>query len=143
MSEYEQGRSGGFLRGAEGGNGRGGEPDVSRGREGPYGTSHWGKDYGNARRMNDTWYGSGRGPKGYIRPDERLREEISEQLMSARHIDSSEVTVEVRQGKVILAGTVPERWMKHAIEDTADGCPGVQDIENNIRVNREGTDDGR
>jgi hypothetical protein len=76
----------------------------------------------------------GRGPKGYQRSDERLREDISERIMQAYHIDSSEVTVEVRGGKVVLEGTVPDRRMKHAIEDLADAAPGVQDIENRIRV---------
>jgi hypothetical protein len=76
------------------------------------------------------------GPKGYQRSDERLREVISERLMEARDIDSSEVTVAVSGAKVVLEGTVPERRMKHAIEDLADACPGVQDIENRIRVQR-------
>ncbi|HVC30384.1 MAG TPA: BON domain-containing protein [Steroidobacteraceae bacterium] len=76
------------------------------------------------------------GPKGYQRSDERLREDISERLMQARYIDSSDVTVEVAGAKVVLAGTVPERRMKHAIEDLVDACPGVQDIDNRIRVGR-------
>ena len=76
------------------------------------------------------------GPKGYQRSDERLREDISERLMEARHIDSSDVTVQVSGAKVVLEGTVPERRMKHAIEDLVDACPGVQDIENRIRVKR-------
>jgi hypothetical protein len=76
------------------------------------------------------------GPKGYQRSDERLREDISERLMEARYIDSSDVTVEVSGAKVVLEGTVPERRMKHAIEDLVDACPGVQDIENRIRVTR-------
>jgi hypothetical protein len=75
-----------------------------------------------------------RGPKGYQRTDERLREDISERLMYATHIDSSEVTVAVTGGKVTLEGTVPERHMKHAIEDLVDECPGIQDIDNRVRV---------
>jgi len=54
--------------------------------------------------------------------------------MEAYDIDSSEVTVEVQGAKVILEGTVPSRHMKHAIEDLVDACPGVQDIENKVRV---------
>jgi hypothetical protein len=54
--------------------------------------------------------------------------------MQAAHIDSSEVTVNVVGGKVTLEGTVPDRYMKHSIEDLADQCPGVQDIDNRIRV---------
>lgn len=74
------------------------------------------------------------GPKGYQRSDQRMREDICDELMKTGHIDSSEVTVEVTAAKAILAGTVPERWMKHAIEDLADHCPGVQDVENRICV---------
>lgn len=74
------------------------------------------------------------GPKGYQRSDARIREDLCERLMRARHIDSSEVTVEVANGKVTLEGTVPQRGMKHAIEDMADACLGVQDIDNRIRV---------
>jgi osmotically-inducible protein OsmY len=75
-----------------------------------------------------------RGPRGYQRSDERLKEDISERLMQSEHVDSSDVTVNVVAGKVTLEGTVPSRYMKHDIEDLADGCPGVQDIENKIRV---------
>ncbi len=74
------------------------------------------------------------GPKGYQRTDERIREEICDALMQIDHIDSSEVTVEVAAAKVTLDGTVPERWMKHQIEDLADACPGVQDVDNRIRI---------
>ncbi len=76
------------------------------------------------------------GPKGYTRSDERLREDISERLMMADSIDSSEVTVSVKDCKVVLEGTVPTRYMKHAIEDLVDAAPGVQDIDNRIRVER-------
>jgi hypothetical protein len=74
------------------------------------------------------------GPKGYQRSDERLREDISERLFGAYHIDSSEVTLEVTGGKVTLEGLVPSRHMKHAIEDMVDACPGVVEIDNRIRV---------
>jgi hypothetical protein len=75
-----------------------------------------------------------RGPKGYTRSDERIQDDISERLWRAEYIDSSEVTVAVENGVVKLTGTVPERWMRHAIEDVVDSCMGVQDLENNIRV---------
>lgn len=77
-----------------------------------------------------------RGPKGYQRSDDRLREDISERLMLSHDVDSSDVTVTVQNGKVTLEGTVPDRYMKHYIEDLADACPGVQDVDNRIRVVR-------
>jgi hypothetical protein len=77
-----------------------------------------------------------RGPKGYQRSDERIREDLSDRLMQSMHIDSSDVSVEVAKGKVTLDGTVPERRMKYAIEDLAESCGGVQDVDNRIRVQR-------
>jgi osmotically-inducible protein OsmY len=77
-----------------------------------------------------------RGPKGYRRSDERIREDICERLLYDPEIDSSEVTVEVSGGKVVLEGSVTERRMKHAIEDVAAACRGVVDIENRIKVLR-------
>ena len=59
--------------------------------------------------------------------------------MQSPTIDSSEVTVEVAQGIVSLQGTVPERYMKHAIEDLVDSCLGVKDIDNRVRVQRDDT----
>jgi BON domain len=74
------------------------------------------------------------GPKGYQRSDERLKEDISERLMESHYIDCSDVSVDVRGAKVVLEGTVPSRHMKHAIEDLVDACPGVQEIDNRVRV---------
>jgi osmotically-inducible protein OsmY len=79
-----------------------------------------------------------RGPKGWQRSDERVKEDICERLYHEASIDSSEVTVDVSSGNVSLAGTVPDRRMKHAVEDLIDACPGVKDIDNRIRVQRLG-----
>lgn len=106
------------------------EPDWRAGRRHPLGEGSAEPDWRSAERRYPP------GPKGYQRSDERLREDISERLLEARYIDSSDVTVEVSGAKVVLEGTVPERRMKHAIEDLVDACPGVQDIENRIRVRR-------
>jgi hypothetical protein len=124
------GRGGPGFTGGYYGFGRGTpEPDWRAGRRYPLGDDERGiePDWRTERRYPP-------GPKGYQRSDERLREDISERLMEARYIDSSDVTVAVSGAKVVLEGTVPERRMKHAIEDLADACPGVQDIENRIRV---------
>lgn len=112
-----------------------------------YGQSQYGQpQYGQpqyGRRPSYNPYGGypetrarrfGSGPKGYQRSDERLKEDISERLMESHYIDSSDVSVEVRGAKVVLEGTVPSRQMKHAIEDLVDVCPGVQDIDNRVRV---------
>ena len=75
-----------------------------------------------------------RGPKGYRRSDERIEDDIAARLWNDRFIDSSDVAMRVRDGVVTLEGTVPERWMKHAIEDIAVHCRGTREVENRIRV---------
>jgi osmotically-inducible protein OsmY len=76
------------------------------------------------------------GPKGFRRADDRLLDDIAERLMYADDIDSSDVTVGVKDAKVTLDGTVPERWMRYAVDDIAESVIGVQDVENNVRVRR-------
>jgi hypothetical protein len=49
-------------------------------------------------------------------------------------VDVAEVTVQVRDGFVAVEGTVVDRRMKHAIEDRVDGCVGVRDVDNRIKV---------
>jgi len=112
------------------------------GEEQPYGNERqgWGWRAGGGER-GGRMGGSmqfNRGPKGYQRSDERLREEICERLIQAGDIDSSDVTVTVSNCRVTLEGTVPDRYMKHEIEDLVDAAPGVQDIDNRIRVERRG-----
>ena len=77
-----------------------------------------------------------RGPKNYQRSDDRIYEVLAERLMDSAHLDTSDVTVTVRDATVTLEGTVPERWMKHAIENIAVTSWGVVDVENLIRVPR-------
>jgi len=82
-----------------------------------------------------------RGPKNYRRSDERIREDICERLMQS-DVDASDVTVSVVDGRVTLDGTVPERHMKHRIEDIAEGSFGVTDVDNSLRVSRGGWGSG-
>jgi hypothetical protein len=79
---------------------------------------------------------SRRGPKNYRRSDERIREDVCECLWRDPDIDAGDVSVEVEAGVVRLEGTVPVRRMKHRIEDVAADCPGVNDVENRIRIAR-------
>jgi hypothetical protein len=85
-------------------------------------------------------HGGARGPKNYRRSDERIREDICDALIAAMHLDASDVTVDVTEGVVTLEGIVPERRMKHAIEDVAASVRGIREVENRIRVVRGGAD---
>lgn len=81
-------------------------------------------------------------PKGYTRSDERIREDICEQLAYSG-LDVSDVEVKVDNATITLEGTVSSRSIKHAIEDRVDNCLGVKDIHNRIRVQREHDAAGR
>lgn len=76
---------------------------------------------------------AGKGPKGYMRSDERIREEICE-LISDGHIDASEIEVQVRDGEVTLTGMVSERRVKRMAEEAVEGARGVKDVNNQIKV---------
>ncbi len=78
----------------------------------------------------------GRGPKGWQRSDDRIREDISERLADHPDVDASEIEIEVRQGEVILKGSVDDRHAKRMAEDIAENVSGVRDVQNQIRVSR-------
>jgi osmotically-inducible protein OsmY len=78
----------------------------------------------------------GRGPKGYTRSDERLRETICERLTDDPRIDASEIEVDVEQQKVTLRGSVSDRYTKYAVEELVENT-GAREIENELRVRRQ------
>ena len=78
----------------------------------------------------------GRGPKGYRRSDERIREEICDLLSDDRSVDASEIVVEVRDGEVTLTGQVPSREQKHHARECVEHVRGVNDVFNQLRVAR-------
>ena len=77
---------------------------------------------------------AGRGPKGYTRSDERIREDVSDKLMEHPDLDASEIEVQVAEGEVTLSGSVDSRWAKRLAEDIAESCTGVRDVMNHLRV---------
>jgi len=80
---------------------------------------------------------AGKGPKGYRRSDDRIQEDVNEALSQHSEIDASEIEVKVSNGEVTLSGTVTDRQSKRLAEDIAERCSGVQDVRNDIRVQRE------
>lgn len=80
----------------------------------------------------------GKGPRGYTRPDERIREDVSDLLTEEAQLDPSEVEVTVSDGEVTLNGFVLEKFEKRLAEDWADEVLGVTHVQNNIRVRRRG-----
>ena len=76
----------------------------------------------------------GRGPQGYTRSDDRIREDVCEALTLDDHVDATGLHVAVRDGEVTLSGTVPERWMKRLAEDIVEDVSGVRDVQSSVRV---------
>ena len=76
----------------------------------------------------------GRGPKGYQRSDERIREDVCERLTDDDYVDASDIEVTVAGGTVTLAGTVDDRSAKRRAEDVVESVTGVKDVLNQLRV---------
>jgi osmotically-inducible protein OsmY len=91
-------------------------------------------------RQGSSEYGAhrGKGPKGYTRSDDRLKEIICEKLTDDPMIDASEINVEVTSQIVKLTGTVDDRSTKYDVEELIERCGGVKDIDNQLRVRSAG-----
>lgn len=141
-----QGRSGNEGRGRyesrSGYEGQGGYEDRSR-----YGERD---DRGWWDRLSDTvasWFGDeeaerrrqmerpyeGRGPKGYRRSDDRIKEDVNDRL-SEGYLDATEIEVNVSSSEVVLTGTVNSRADKRRAEAIAEHVSGVTNVENRLRV---------
>ncbi len=97
--------------------------------------SWMGDEEAERRRREDEMRGHyGRGPKGYTRSDERIREDVSDRLTEDWEVDASDIEVTVSNGEVTLAGTVDSRRAKRRAEDCAESVSGVRNVQNNLRV---------
>jgi osmotically-inducible protein OsmY len=139
------------------------EPYYWRGHEGGYREPHYrgpynrgAEHYGFFERISDeirSWLGdeeaeprhrrmdemrrgiyAGRGPRGYRRSDERIREDVNERLTDDWRVDASDVEVSVDNGVVTLAGRVGSRKEKWRAEDVVESVSGVTDVRNQLRV---------
>jgi osmotically-inducible protein OsmY len=127
------GLSGGRSQGSWGGSQSGGSQGYWGGQSGGSQSNQsgqWGQDANRGMGQH-----RGKGPKGYQRSDDRIKELICERLRDDPEIDPSEVTITVQGGKVTLEGTVDSRQAKNSIEDIAEQF-GVQEVQNNLRVQR-------
>jgi BON domain len=98
-------------------------------------------------RWQDSYRGSdssetgpfrGRGPRGYRRSDESIREDACELLTEDDRIDASNIDVTVSDCEITLSGGVSSREEKRRAEDLVGYLPGVRDVHNRLRVLNEG-----
>jgi osmotically-inducible protein OsmY len=118
-----------------------------------YGQSNWGNEpyRGEQRGRDESWTQqlreagqqvvrkvkrAFRGPKGYKRSDERIREDVNDRLAQQDHLDPSEIEVTVSNAEVTLIGLVESRHDKFLAEEIADDVSGVIDVHNQLRVRR-------
>jgi len=98
-------------------------------------SSWFGDDDAQRRRNQDEMLGHrGRGPRGYNRSDDRIREDVSDRLTDDPYVDASEIDVAVSGCEVTLTGTVDSRSTKRRAEDVAERVSGVRHVQNNLRV---------
>jgi hypothetical protein len=80
-----------------------------------------------------------RGPKGYKRSDERIREDVNDRLSQQDDLDPTEIEVMVSNSEVTLTGSVQSRQEKFLAEEIADDVSGVTEVHNQLRVRRQQT----
>lgn len=129
LSESREQRTG-CRRGDE----RIGEPAGSYGRPGARDSEDAARSAGREHVHRGGGPHRGKGPAGYQRSDERIRERVCESLTDDDEIDASDIAVTVSRGEVTLSGTVDDRRAKRGAEDCAYSATGVRDVQNRLRV---------
>lgn len=77
---------------------------------------------------------AGRGPRGYQRGDERIREDVCDRLTDDHRVDASDIEIQIRKGEVTLSGSVRSREEKRYAEDIVERVSGVRDVSNHLKV---------
>ncbi len=104
--------------------------------------SWFGDEDASRRREQDQRYDDrqeqlghrGRGPSGYTRSDDRIREDANDRLTHDHRVDATDITVSVKDGEVTLDGKVDSRDAKRRAEDAVEHISGVKHVQNNLRV---------
>lgn len=96
-------------------------------------SSWFGDEEAERRREQDRMH-AGRGPRGYTRSDERIREDVCDRLTVDPRIDATDIEVVVANREVTLNGHVARREDKRRAEDCVESVAGVQHVQNNLRV---------
>lgn len=101
-------------------------------------SSWFGSDDAERRRDQDRVNGphKGKGPKGYQRSGDRIREDVCDRLSDNPTIDASGIEVKMDGNDVVLTGTVDSREDKRRAEDIVEAVSGVSNVQNQLRVNR-------
>ena len=78
----------------------------------------------------------GKGPKGYRRHDDHIRDEACERLARHGQVDAREIEVTCEDGVLILRGKVEDRATKRTAEAAVEHVFGVEDVRNELSLDR-------
>ena len=81
-----------------------------------------------------------KGPKGWLRADDAIREDACEALAYHPYLDASDIEVEVKSGEVTLSGTVKNRPSKRLAETLVETVRGVHDVHNRLTIRKDDDD---
>lgn len=76
----------------------------------------------------------GRGPRGYRRADDRIKEDVCDCLTEDDRLDATDIEIVVADGEVQLTGFVSSREDKRWAEALAERISGVKEVQNSLRV---------
>jgi BON domain len=131
------GAGAGFRGGRQDWMGSGGyEPGASGGQSSSRSRVDYGSERYGAGWRSGVWQGPyvGRGPRGYRRSDERIKEDVCERMCMHGELDAGEIEIVVTGGEVTLQGSVGDRRSKRLAEDLAEQVSGVSEVHNQLRV---------
>jgi hypothetical protein len=79
----------------------------------------------------------GKGPKGYRRTDDLIKEDICEALYRNTGVDASEIEIFVKDGVVKITGFVTSPEQKMMAESAIENLTGIDEIFNDLSVRSE------
>jgi BON domain len=79
-----------------------------------------------------------REPRGWRRSDARICEDVSVALARDPGIDACDIEVRVEESEVMLTGTVADKFARRLAGDIAESVFGVTEVQNLLRVRRDG-----
>jgi hypothetical protein len=103
------------------------------------GSGMWGRMMHEASRVVGALTGHPhrhKGPKGWRRSDDAIREDVSEALAYDDVLDASDIEVEVKDSEVTLTGTVRDRPSKRRAELLAERVRSVHDVHNRLTIRK-------
>jgi hypothetical protein len=109
------------------------------GGAGRYGSEHAGMGGGYGIGSSGQEHHGGKGPKGYTRSDDRIKEDVCDCLTDDPMLDAGEIEVQVKNGEVTLSGNVSDRLAKRHAEDMIERVSGVKNVQNSIKVKEHDT----